>query len=99
VLVNALGTGHSTEGKLEMTSQLSAETESKPHKSVPTSGIKLLTPKEAAEMLKVSVSWLAKARMRGDGPAYIKVGRSIRYTEIALQQWLKAHQHLSTSEH
>jgi hypothetical protein len=59
----------------------------------------LLTPREAARLLKVSLSWLAKARMHGDGPAYIKVGRSIRYTEIALQQWLKAHQHLSTSEH
>jgi predicted DNA-binding transcriptional regulator AlpA len=58
----------------------------------------LLTASEAARLLKLSVSWLAKARMRGDGPAYIKVGRSIRYTEIALQQWLKARQHLSTSE-
>jgi hypothetical protein len=44
----------------------------------------LLTAKEAARFLKVSLSWLAKARMRGDGPAYIKVGRSIRYTELAL---------------
>jgi predicted DNA-binding transcriptional regulator AlpA len=69
-----------------------------PQKSAPVV-MSLLTPREAARLLKVSVSWLAKARMRGDGPAYIKVGRSIRYTEIALQQWLKAHQHLSTSEH
>jgi len=38
----------------------------------------LLTPKEAAKLLKVSVSWLAKARMRGDGRPYIRVGRSIR---------------------
>ena len=28
----------------------------------------LLTPQEAGELLKVSLSWLAKARMRGDGP-------------------------------
>lgn len=59
----------------------------------------LLTPREATRILKVSVSWLAKARMRGDGPAYIKVGRGVRYTEVALQQWLKANQRLSTSEH
>ncbi len=58
----------------------------------------LLTPKEAAKMLKVSLSWLAKARMRGDGPAFIKVGRSIRYTEASLQQWMKSRQRLSTSE-
>jgi excisionase family DNA binding protein len=57
----------------------------------------LLTPKEAARLLKVSLSWLAKARMRGDGPAYIPVGRSIRYSEAALLQWMKSRQRLSTS--
>jgi hypothetical protein len=58
----------------------------------------LLTAKEAATLLKVSVSWLAKARMRGDGPPYIRVGRSIRYTLAALIQWMKSQQRLSTSE-
>jgi predicted DNA-binding transcriptional regulator AlpA len=58
----------------------------------------LLTPEETATCLKVSLSWLAKARMRGDGPAYIRVGRSIRYSEAALLQWMKSRQRLSTSE-
>jgi excisionase family DNA binding protein len=58
----------------------------------------LLTAKEAAVYLKASESFLAKARMRGDGPPYIKVGRSIRYSEAALQQWMKSRQRLSTSE-
>jgi predicted DNA-binding transcriptional regulator AlpA len=59
----------------------------------------LLTPKEAATLLKVSVSWLAKARMRGDGPPYICIGRrSIRYVLAALLQWMKSRQRLSTSE-
>jgi predicted DNA-binding transcriptional regulator AlpA len=58
----------------------------------------LLTAAEAARILKVSLSWLAKARMRGDGPPYIRVGRSIRYTEAALLQWMKSRQRLSTSE-
>jgi hypothetical protein len=39
----------------------------------------VLTPKEAAQRLRVSSSWLAKARMRGDGLAYIQIGRAIRY--------------------
>ena len=56
----------------------------------------LLTPKEAAVLLKVSVSWLAKARMRGDGPPFIKIGRAIRYWEAALIQWMKSRQRLST---
>jgi hypothetical protein len=58
----------------------------------------LLTPTDGAKLLKVSLSWLAKARMRGDGPAFIKVGRSVRYTEAALLQWLKLRQRHSTSE-
>ena len=59
---------------------------------------RLLTPKEAADLLRVSMSWLAKARMRGDGPPYIRIGRSIRYSEAALHQWMKSRQRLSTSE-
>jgi excisionase family DNA binding protein len=59
---------------------------------------RLLTPKEAADLLRVSMSWLAKARMRGDGPPYIRIGRSIRYGEAALHQWMKSRQRLSTSE-
>jgi predicted DNA-binding transcriptional regulator AlpA len=56
------------------------------------------TPEETANRLKVSLSWLAKARMRGDGPPFIKIGRAIRYSEAALQQWMKSRQRLSTSE-
>jgi len=66
----------------------------KQHPDLPT----LLTPKEAATRLKISDSWLAKARMRGDGPAYMRIGRSIRYAEAALIQWMKSRQRLSTSE-
>jgi hypothetical protein len=58
----------------------------------------LLTAAEAARALNVSLSWLAKARMRGDGPPFIKIGRSIRYSEVALLLWMKAHQRTSTSE-
>ena len=52
---------------------------------------RLLTPKEAAESLRVSLSWLAKARMSGDGPADT-VGRAIRYADAALSQWMKSRQ-------
>jgi hypothetical protein len=39
----------------------------------------LLTPKEFAKAAKVSLSWLAKARRRGDGPPFVRFGRSVRY--------------------
>ena len=64
-----------------------------------TPALVLLAPKEAARLLKVSVSWLAKARMRGDGPPYICIGRRcIRYVLAALLQWMKSRQRSSTSE-
>ena len=52
----------------------------------------LLTPKDAAAFLKLSLSWLAKARRRGDGPPYLKLGKSVRYSESALLAWLKSRQ-------
>jgi hypothetical protein len=61
-------------------------------------GIALLTPKEAAFFLKVSGSWLAKSRMRGDGPPYIRIGRSVRYRLEDLVRWLKGQQRFSTAE-
>jgi len=60
---------------------------------------RLLTAKEAADFLRLSLSWLAKSRLRGDGPPYLKVGRSIRYVESSLMQWMRVRQRLSTSEH
>jgi hypothetical protein len=60
---------------------------------------RLLTTKEVADLLRVSTSWLAKARMRGDGPPFVVVGRrSIRYTEAAPLQRTSANTHQSTSE-
>jgi predicted DNA-binding transcriptional regulator AlpA len=59
---------------------------------------RLLTPKEAADLLRLSTSWLAKARMRGDGPPYVKPGGSVRYLESTLVRWLKVQQRLSTSQ-
>ena len=64
----------------------------------PNSGERLLTPKDAANLLCLSESWLAKSRMRGDGPPYVKLGRAIRYREGAVLQWLRSRQRLSTSE-
>jgi predicted DNA-binding transcriptional regulator AlpA len=42
---------------------------------------RLFVPAEAAKLLSLSLSWLAKARLRGDGPRYVKIGRAVRYGE------------------
>jgi predicted DNA-binding transcriptional regulator AlpA len=59
---------------------------------------RLLTTKDAADLLRLSTSWLAKARMRGDGPPYVKLGGSVRYLESTLIRWMKVQQRLSTSQ-
>jgi len=59
---------------------------------------RLLMVSEAADILRLSQSWLAKSRMRGDGPPFVKIGRAIRYRESSLVQWLKSNQRQSTSE-
>ena len=58
----------------------------------------LLTPKEAARFLRLSESFLAKARMRGDGPRYRKLSRAVRYSMSDLSAWLKACAQTSTAE-
>lgn len=59
---------------------------------------RLLTVKDAADRLRLSPSWLAKARMRGDGPPFLKLGRSVRYGESALAKWARSRTRLSTTE-
>jgi predicted DNA-binding transcriptional regulator AlpA len=56
----------------------------------------LLTPKQAARKLNVSESWLAKRRLAGDGPSFVKSGKVVRYPLSSLEQWVKVHQRIST---
>jgi len=58
----------------------------------------MLTPKEAASRMKVSVSFLAKHRMAGTGPRFVRVGRAIRYLEPGILEYMKSRQRSSTSE-
>jgi predicted DNA-binding transcriptional regulator AlpA len=63
----------------------------------PTATPILLTSKQAALRLNLSESWLAKRRVNGDGPPYVKLGGAVRYAEASLQQWMKGQQRTSTS--
>lgn len=60
----------------------------------------LLTEKEIAKFLKVSVSWLQKARVRGDGPPFVRIsGGCIRYQISAVQEWVQSKIVHSTSQY
>jgi hypothetical protein len=44
----------------------------------------------------VSESFLAKSRMNGTGPAYIQLGRAVRYSRSELQAYTAARTRIST---
>jgi general secretion pathway protein A len=64
---------------------------------IPSSNL-LRTP-DAARYLALSVSTMSKMRLRGDGPAYIKVGaRVIAYDISDLESWKASRRRKSTSD-
>ncbi|WP_082596447.1 helix-turn-helix domain-containing protein [Pseudovibrio sp. POLY-S9] len=50
--------------------------------------IELLTTAEAADHLRISPQTLNIWRCKGTGPAFCKIGRTVRYTTEALQEYL-----------
>jgi predicted DNA-binding transcriptional regulator AlpA len=59
----------------------------------------LLTTAQAAALLGFHKSYLAKARLTGGGPLYLKIGgRSVRYRQRDLETWLTDRERISTSE-
>lgn len=58
----------------------------------------LLTVNEAASLLTCSASILNKMRVAGRGPAYIKLGRHVRYQVCDLRAWLEAQRRSATSD-
>lgn len=58
----------------------------------------LLDPAELSRRIGVGTGCLAKWRMTGDGPAYIRVGRRIHYDPRDVQAWLEARRVNSTCD-
>lgn len=54
-------------------------------------GLALYDERQAAKMICCSVALLRKYRLLGGGPAYIKVGRLVRYRQDDLATFLDSH--------
>ena len=61
--------------------------------------ISLLDALKAAEWTGLSTSTLAKLRLSGKGPTYVKLGRRVAYKPDDLDQWIEANRVKSTSEY
>lgn len=46
---------------------------------------------EVSEITGMSLSWLRKCRMRGEGIPYSKVGRSVRYKADDVSRFMDGH--------
>lgn len=58
----------------------------------------LLTEAQAADFLNVSVRTLQSWRVKGGGPLYGKIGRSVRYRQSDLNTYVEENLTTSTSE-
>jgi predicted DNA-binding transcriptional regulator AlpA len=59
---------------------------------------RLLLPEEAARILNLSMSWLAKARGDGTGPEFVKLGRSVRYKQSCLLKFIQEQTRTNTNK-
>ena len=58
----------------------------------------VLTAGEAARVVGLSTSTLAKLRLNGNGPTYCKLGRRVLYRPADLEQWLQSRTARDTSD-
>jgi excisionase family DNA binding protein len=58
----------------------------------------ILTTREAATFVGLSMPTLNKLRVYGGGPVFLKLGRAVRYRRSDLHIWLAARVRRSTSE-
>lgn len=54
------------------------------------SSMDMLKESEAAQKMRMSSVWLRKARQRGYGPSYVKLGGAVRYPASAVEDFIKA---------
>lgn len=57
----------------------------------------LISSSEAEEFLALPKNTLAKMRVSGDGPAFHKLGKRVRYRMSDLEVWLNARRYANTS--
>jgi predicted DNA-binding transcriptional regulator AlpA len=58
----------------------------------------LLNTAQAAVVLGFNPSFLAKARLTGAGPRFLKIGRAVRYKRSDIDSWLAGKGRVSTSD-
>jgi excisionase family DNA binding protein len=58
----------------------------------------LLTPGEAAQLLRTNVRTLERWRSTGDGPSFAKIGKRVAYHRAELERWVEQRTRRTTSD-
>src|SRR3954454_2159183 len=65
---------------------------------VPAGGLELLTPVQTSAKLKIAKQTLARWRVEGKGPKFLRLGGRVLYRPADLEAWLSRCVFASTSE-
>jgi predicted DNA-binding transcriptional regulator AlpA len=58
--------------------------------------VKLISLEQVVDLTRLSRSSLAKKRRDGTGPAYFKIGRTIKYAAADVDEWILSRRRTST---
>ncbi|WP_277959355.1 helix-turn-helix transcriptional regulator [Frigoribacterium faeni] len=58
----------------------------------------LITPATLANRLGLTERTLSEKRITGTGPAFVRIGKSVRYRPESIDAWLLAQEYSSTSQ-
>jgi predicted DNA-binding transcriptional regulator AlpA len=58
----------------------------------------LITPATLADRLGLTERTLSEKRITGTGPAFVRIGKSVRYRPESIDAWLLAQEYSSTSQ-
>lgn len=59
---------------------------------------RMMRQRDVAEMLGMTESWVEQVRLRGGGPVYHKIGKSVRYRIEDVMAWVGEQRRSSTSQ-
>lgn len=59
---------------------------------------RLVTERDASELLGVSMRTLQKWRLHGNGPPFVKLGHAVRYDVTDLETYIEGARRRSTSD-
>lgn len=64
----------------------------------PNMRLQTYTQEDVSDLFQIPVRMLENWRNQGGGPAYVMVGRNVRYRAVALQAYIDAHTKQSTRD-